>query len=61
MSLGYVFGRDLIYSYGPYASVGTRTYSPATDALMMLASSLLAAGLCITLWLAIPRQDYFWR
>jgi hypothetical protein len=29
------FGRDAIFPYGPYASVVTRTYHPATDAMMM--------------------------
>lgn len=59
VSRGSVFGRDVIYSFGPYASVYTRMYSPATDTMMMLASSLLATGFCIALGLAIPRRRLF--
>ena len=30
-----VFGRDIVFTFGPYASIYTRTYHPATDALML--------------------------
>lgn len=32
------FGREVIFTFGPYASVYTRTYHPATDAMMMWGS-----------------------
>jgi hypothetical protein len=38
------FGKEIIFTYGPYASVCTRTYSPATDLRMMLGSLLLAVS-----------------
>ena len=41
---GLVFGRDVIYTYGPYASVFTKSYHPATDWLMLGGSIFL--GLC---------------
>jgi hypothetical protein len=59
VSRGYVFGRDLIYTFGPYVSVYTHMYGPTTDTMMMLASSLFATGLCIALGLAIPRRRLF--
>jgi hypothetical protein len=59
VSRGYVFGRDLIYTFGPYASLFTHMYGPTTNTMMMLASSLFATGLCIALGLAIPRRRLF--
>src|SRR5213594_5133281 len=41
---GLVFGTDIIYTYGPYASIFTRYYHPATDWLMLGGSGFL--GLC---------------
>ena len=50
---GMAFGRDIIFNLGPYASVYTRVYHPATDVLMLVGSAFLgacyAAGL---VWLA---------
>jgi len=38
------FGREIVFTYGPYASIGTRMYDPVTDRRMMLGSLLL--GVC---------------
>jgi hypothetical protein len=49
---GLVFGRDIIFTVGPYASVYTTVFHPATDGLMMLGSGCL--GICSAvalLWL----------
>jgi len=43
------FGKEIIFTYGPYASICTRTYSPATDRRMILGSVLLAASYVIAL------------
>jgi hypothetical protein len=57
-----VFGQDLVFTFGPYASVYTLNYHPATDGLVMAASLLLTgamtAGLVVLtaerrLWLAV--------
>jgi hypothetical protein len=54
---GRVFGRDVIFTFGPLGSVLTRTFHPATDTIMMLASTLYAAGFCIAFaLLAHPRR-----
>ncbi len=39
-----VFGKDIVFTYGPYASIYTRYYHPATDNLMVYGSLIL--GLC---------------
>ena len=55
---GNVFGRDVIFTFGPLASVYTRQYSPATDTMMMVASAIYAGGICALLGLAAyPRRD----
>jgi hypothetical protein len=36
------FGKDIVFTYGPYESIILRTYSPATDRRMMWGSLLLA-------------------
>ncbi|MFA6036677.1 MAG: hypothetical protein WC748_00990 [Legionellales bacterium] len=42
VSQGLVFGKDLIFTFGPYASIYTKTYHLATDHLMLLGSLYLA-------------------
>jgi hypothetical protein len=39
-----VFGRDIIFTYGPYASIYTKVYHPATDRLMIWGSALLGVS-----------------
>jgi hypothetical protein len=41
-----VFGRDVVFTFGPFASVYTTFYHPATDGIMLIGSAILAAGLC---------------
>lgn len=54
-----VFGRDLIFTFGPFGSVYTQFYHPASDAIMLAGSALLAAGLCIGFaLLTLPRRPY---
>jgi hypothetical protein len=36
------FGKAIVFSYGPYASIQTKTYHPATDHLMVFGSLYLA-------------------
>lgn len=49
VSQGLRIGTDVIFTFGPYASIYTRAYHPATD-VMMLAGSVL---LSISCWLSI--------
>lgn len=55
---GSVFGRDVIFPFGPLASVYTQVYSPATDTLMLVGSGIYAAGICAVFGLAaFPRPQ----
>ena len=58
-----VFGRDIIFTYGPYSSVYTAIYHQSTDVMMMFASTLLVISYCLALlytiktspaWVLIP-------
>jgi hypothetical protein len=55
----FVFGRNFVYTEGPLGSVYTTLYGPATDALMLAGSGLLALALCAGVaTLAWPRNLY---
>ncbi len=41
---GLVFGKDIVFTFGPYGSIYTELYDPATDWLMLYGSLFL--GLC---------------
>lgn len=42
LSEGMAIGKDIIFTYGPYASLATRMYHPAVDSLTFYASAYLA-------------------
>ncbi len=46
---GLTFGRDIIFTFGPYASIYTKSYHPATDHLMIAGGFYLA----ICYWIAL--------
>lgn len=48
---GMAFGKDIIFTFGPYASIYTRSYHPATDHLMILGSLVLAVSFAVAVWL----------
>lgn len=41
---GLLFGRDLVFTLGPYAALFSGLYHPATDGLMLFAALVLGAG-----------------
>ncbi|MEB0047230.1 MULTISPECIES: hypothetical protein [unclassified Pseudomonas] len=45
---GLEFGKDIIFTFGPYASIYTRSFHPDTNLIMMLGSTYIA----ISLWLS---------
>ncbi|MDR0457697.1 MAG: hypothetical protein LBH10_01510 [Burkholderiaceae bacterium] len=57
---GLVFGRDIVFTFGPLASLYTRLYSPATDRLMLAGSALFAGGLCAGVALALTPRRLVW-
>ncbi|WP_295936720.1 hypothetical protein [uncultured Xanthomonas sp.] len=44
------FGQDIIFTFGPLASIFTRVYHPATDMLMIGGSLLIAVALFAGIW-----------
>jgi hypothetical protein len=53
------FGNQVMFTYGPYASILTRTYSPATDSRMMLGSLLVGLSyVAALLFLERGRKKY---
>lgn len=56
---GMVFGRDIIFTMGPYGSVYSGMYHPDTDSLILLSSSYLVICFAVTLWL-LARQAKVW-
>ncbi|WP_148222894.1 hypothetical protein [Paraburkholderia xenovorans] len=52
-----VFGKDLIFTFGPLGSAYTQMYHPATDGIMLLTCTVLSVALCAGFAvLAIPRR-----
>ncbi|MCB8878380.1 hypothetical protein [Acidisoma silvae] len=51
-----IFGKDLIFTFGPYGSVYTRQFFPATDPIMLTGGTLIAVA--ITLVLISLSQGY---
>jgi hypothetical protein len=49
LAKGFVFGRDIIFTFGPYGSTYTEQYHPATDTQMLWSSGLLAVAFAMGL------------
>jgi hypothetical protein len=41
-----IFGKDLIFTYGPLGSVDTWFYHPGTDRVMLIGGAIVAIGFC---------------
>jgi hypothetical protein len=53
------FGKEIVFTFGPYASIYTQSFHPATDRLMMFGSTLLALSYAIALlYLTRGRSPY---
>lgn len=51
------FGKDIIFTFGPRASVYTNVYHPGTDGLMIGGSLLIAVAMSAGLFaVALPRR-----
>jgi hypothetical protein len=42
-----IFGRDIVFTFGPLASIYTGMYHPATDWIMLLGSAMFGVGLAV--------------
>lgn len=47
---GLVFGRDVIFTFGPYSAIYSQSYHPATDQLMLVGSAWLLLGWLLMMW-----------
>jgi hypothetical protein len=55
-----IFGRDIVFTCGPLASVYTKMYHPGTDGIMLLGGALIGAALSFgCLLLAAPKNRFF--
>jgi hypothetical protein len=54
-----VFGRDIIFTFGPLASIDMKLYHPSTDIIMIAGSLLVAAGLCAGFSVLVGQKRLF--
>ncbi len=57
---GFSFGRDIVFTFGPYAAAYTRQYYPQTDAMMLWSTAFLALAFANGL-LCLGARDRFGR
>lgn len=60
VSQGLKFGKDIIFTLGPFASVYTHSYHPATDTLMMVGSLNIAMAYFLVICLLSRDLPSFW-
>ncbi len=56
---GFVFGKDIIFTFGPYACIYTQLYDPATDRLMVCGSLFLGLSYALLLLLVTSDQKRY--
>lgn len=59
VKLDFVFGEDIAFTYGPYASIATGLYHPATDNLMLYGGLYLAFYFAILSFLSFVRLEWY--
>ncbi len=55
-----VFGKDVAFTYGPYAAIETGLYHPATDGLMLWGSLLIAGGYALLMIHLAKAKRLYW-
>ena len=56
---GLAFGRDIVFTFGPYASIYTESYHPATDHLMVGGSLYLGLSYGFALFLVTRNSRWY--
>ena len=56
---GLVFGKDIVFTFGPYASIYTELYHPATDRLMVSGSLFLGLSYALLLLLLGKGEKFY--
>jgi hypothetical protein len=57
---GLVFGRDFVFTSGPYAAIYTRMYAPETDLMMLVGASFLAVAMLWVVVSSVPQHRRAW-
>jgi hypothetical protein len=57
----FIFGKEFIFTYGPYGSILTKVYHPATDGLMLYGSLYLVIGLSLVAIQAFKDASWMWH
>ncbi len=60
LAQGLSFGKDIIYTYGPYAFLYSMQYHPSTDFLMIIASLYLAVSYGVSFVLLAKKVKWYW-
>ena len=58
---GLSFGNDVIFTFGPYASIFTKAYHPATDRRMVWGSLYLGLSFGLAAWLAFKDCKWYFQ
>ncbi|RUR05418.1 hypothetical protein [Legionella sp. km772] len=58
---GLAFGKEIIFTLGPYAAIYTKFYHPATDSMMLWGSLYLACAYYLALLLLMQHASWSWR
>jgi len=56
---GLAFGREVVFSFGPYASIYTKVYHPATDHLMLVGSLYLGLSYGLAVFLLTRNSRWY--
>ena len=57
---GLAFGQDIIFTLGPYSSIYTKYYHPATDNMMIIGSLYLALSYWLGLYCLTQKRPWYW-
>ncbi len=57
---GLAFGKEIIFTLGPYSSIYTKFYHPATDSMMLWGSVYLACAYWFALLLLMKKAPWLW-
>ncbi|MEB0013781.1 hypothetical protein QN379_13960 [Glaciimonas sp. Gout2] len=58
---GFQFGKQIIYTFGPYASIYTKEYHPSTDFIMLMGSLYLVASYAFCCSILMRRLKWPWQ
>jgi hypothetical protein len=57
----FVLGRDIIFTYGPYASLATHQFNPATANLQLMGGLYLIFCYFLAIWLLMRGSELRWK